>query len=60
MAEREHIIVLEGHIAVLGDVVERLRAAFNAEDYMEMSDLLDELDEELTRASDNIRINKGG
>jgi len=60
MAEREHIIVLEGHIAVLGDLVEQLRTAVNNEDYMEITDLLDDLDDELTRAGDNIKINKGG
>jgi len=60
MAEREHIVVLEGHIAVLGDLVERLRSAVNSEDYIEITDLLDELDEELARAGNNIKIQKGG
>jgi hypothetical protein len=58
IGEREHIVVLEGHIAVLGDLVERLRSAVNNEDYMEITDLLDELDEELARAGDNIKIRR--
>ena len=59
MGDREHAVVLEGHIAVIADLVERLHGAVSAEDYMEITDLLDELDEELTRAGDNIKINKG-
>jgi hypothetical protein len=58
MGDRDHIVVLEGHIAVIADLVERLRAAAANEDYLELTDVLDELDEELTRAGDNIRIRR--
>jgi hypothetical protein len=55
MGEREHIIVLEGHLAVIDELATRLRTAVDADDYMELTDVLNELEEELERAGDNIK-----
>jgi hypothetical protein len=58
MADREHIIVLEGHVAVISDLVTRLRTALDADDYMEMTDTLEELEDELERVADNIKAHR--
>ena len=58
LTEREHIIVLEGHVAVISDLVTRLRSAVDADDYMEVTDTLDELEYELERVADNIKIHR--
>jgi len=60
MAEHEHIAVVESHIEVIADVVERLRSAFVNEDFLELGDLIDELDTEIERARNTAKALKGG
>jgi len=58
MTDQGYSVTLEGFIARLDDVAQRLRDADNAGDDLELHDLLDELEQEIARASDYIKTNK--
>jgi hypothetical protein len=58
MTDQGYAVTLEGFIARLDDLVDRLRDAMNAGDELEMLETADELEEELARAGDFIKTKK--
>jgi hypothetical protein len=49
---------LEGFITRLGDLIDKLRDAYRADDDMEVTDLLDDLVDEFSQVNDFISANR--
>jgi len=59
MNDQGYAATLEGFIARVGDLADKLRQASNASDELELDDLINELTEEMERAADFIQTSKG-